>query len=81
MKTKNLMKKNMVPFLQILAGVGMIAAGGATMNPVLMIPGAGAIVGGFTTLRSTKDKKTHKSAAETKTAQDQMTSYSLIDLQ
>lgn len=50
----------------------MIAAGGATMNPVLMIPGAGAIVGGITTLRSAKDRKTHKSAAETNTTQDQM---------
>lgn len=79
MKRKKMMKKNIVPLLQILAGVGMIAAGGATMNPVLMIPGAGAIVGGITTLRSTKDRKTHKSAEETTTTQDQM-SYSLIDL-
>lgn len=78
-KRKKLMKKNIVPLLQILAGVGMIAAGGATMNPVLMIPGAGAIVSGITTLRSTKDRKTHKSEAETITTQDQM-SYSLIDL-
>lgn len=79
MKRKKLMKKNIVPLLQILAGVGMIAAGGATMNPVLMIPSAGAIVGGITTLRSIKDKKTDESAAETITMQDQM-SYSLIDL-
>lgn len=79
MKRKKLMKKNIVPLLQILAGVGMIAAGGATMNPVLMIPGAGAIVGGITTLRSIKDKKTDEPAAETTTMQDQM-SYSLIDL-
>lgn len=79
MKRKRLMKKNIVPLLQILAGVGMIAAGGATMNPVLMIPGAGAIVGGITTLRSAKDRKTNKSAAEPITTQDQM-SYSLIDL-
>lgn len=80
MKRKRLMKKNIVPLLQILAGVGMIAAGGATMNPVLMIPGAGAIVGGITTLRSAKDKKTDEPAAETITMPDQM-SYSLIDLE
>lgn len=46
MEREEMMKKNIVSLLQILAGVGMIAAGGATMNLVLMTSSAGAIVGG-----------------------------------
>lgn len=55
-KRKKLMKTNVVPLLQILAGVGTTVGGGFLMNPAMMAPGVEAVLSGISQLKfSTKD--------------------------
>ncbi len=66
-KRKKLMKANIIPILQILAGLGATVGGGVIMNPAIMAPGIGAMVSGISQLKfSTRNLKKSDGADDSK---------------
>ncbi|PQE12522.1 GTP binding domain protein [Rutstroemia sp. NJR-2017a BBW] len=71
-RRKELIKKNSIPFLTLLAGLGVTIGGGILINPAMIGAGSGMIVSGAQKLDFDRKKKNKEENEETKLNLDEV---------